>query len=156
MSVAQFTEGEKEELKQAFELFDTNGDGRIDVKELKAAMEALGFTSRSTTVYKIFNEIDSNESGKIEFSEFLELVGRKIMEKDSKEEAYKIFLLFDKGNKGYISKEDLQDANEELGEGMDENAVMEMHKMIHQGSGDEEDRGGITFEEFYEIYSGEA
>ena len=34
---------EVDEIKQAFDLFDTNGTGKIDPKELKAAMQSLGF-----------------------------------------------------------------------------------------------------------------
>ena len=33
-----------EELKEAFTLFDTNHNGSIDARELKAAMRALGHT----------------------------------------------------------------------------------------------------------------
>ena len=36
------TEDEIEEIKEAFNLFDTDGSGTIDPKELKAAMESLG------------------------------------------------------------------------------------------------------------------
>lgn len=32
-----------EEIKEAFNLFDTEGKGNIDVRELKAAFRALGF-----------------------------------------------------------------------------------------------------------------
>ena len=32
---------EVDEIKQAFDLFDTNGTGKIDPKELKAAMQSL-------------------------------------------------------------------------------------------------------------------
>lgn len=39
-----------EELREAFNLFDTDGGGSIDAKELKAAMRALGFSvSHSAT-----------------------------------------------------------------------------------------------------------
>ncbi len=34
---------EVDEIRQAFDLFDTNGTGKIDPKELKAAMQSLGF-----------------------------------------------------------------------------------------------------------------
>ena len=34
---------QKQEIKEAFDLFDTDGSGEIDSKELKVAMRALGF-----------------------------------------------------------------------------------------------------------------
>ncbi|RYR11068.1 hypothetical protein Ahy_B05g079554 isoform B [Arachis hypogaea] len=37
------TQQKKQEIKEAFELFDTDGSGTIDAKELNVAMRALGF-----------------------------------------------------------------------------------------------------------------
>ena len=36
------TDEQRQEIKEAFDLFDTDGSGTIDPKELKAAMESLG------------------------------------------------------------------------------------------------------------------
>jgi Ca2+-binding EF-hand superfamily protein len=36
-------EEELEEIREAFNLFDTDGKGTIDIRELKAAFRALGF-----------------------------------------------------------------------------------------------------------------
>ena len=45
------TEDEIEEIREAFNLFDTDGSGMIDPKELKAAMQSLGFESKNPTIY---------------------------------------------------------------------------------------------------------
>ena len=45
------TEDEIEEIREAFNLFDTDGSGKIDPKELKAAMQSLGFESKNPTIY---------------------------------------------------------------------------------------------------------
>ena len=37
---------EMEEIREAFNLFDTDGKGSIDIRELKAAFRALGFQVR--------------------------------------------------------------------------------------------------------------
>jgi centrin-1 len=43
---------EVEEIREAFNLFDTDGKGAIDVRELKAAFRALGFqVRRSAAAY---------------------------------------------------------------------------------------------------------
>ena len=39
----EISEEQKQEIKEAFDLFDTDGSGSIDAKELKVAMRALGF-----------------------------------------------------------------------------------------------------------------
>jgi Ca2+-binding EF-hand superfamily protein len=45
------TEDEIEEIKEAFDLFDTDGSGAIDPKELKAAMQSLGFEAKNQTIF---------------------------------------------------------------------------------------------------------
>lgn len=39
----ELTEEQKQEIKEAFDLFDTDKTGTIDYHELKVAMRALGF-----------------------------------------------------------------------------------------------------------------
>jgi Ca2+-binding EF-hand superfamily protein len=39
----ELTEQQKQEIREAFDLYDTDGSGTIDAKELKVAMRALGF-----------------------------------------------------------------------------------------------------------------
>ncbi|SBT70234.1 EF hand/EF-hand domain containing protein, putative [Plasmodium malariae] len=46
----ELNEEQKLEIKEAFDLFDTNGTGRIDAKELKVAMRALGFEPKKEDV----------------------------------------------------------------------------------------------------------
>lgn len=45
------TEDEIEEIKEAFDLFDADGSGTIDPKELKDAMQSLGFEAKNATIY---------------------------------------------------------------------------------------------------------
>jgi len=39
----ELNEEQKQEIREAFDLFDADGSGTIDIKELKVAMRALGF-----------------------------------------------------------------------------------------------------------------
>ena len=39
-------------IREAFYLFDTNGSGAIDAKELKVAMRALGFEPKKEDIKK--------------------------------------------------------------------------------------------------------
>lgn len=52
------TEEEVEEIKEAFTMFDTQGNGTIDPKELKAAMNSLGFEKKSPTVYEMICDLE--------------------------------------------------------------------------------------------------
>ena len=54
------TEEQIEEIREAFNLFDTDGSGTIDPKELKAAMQSLGFEAKNQTIYQMIGDIDKD------------------------------------------------------------------------------------------------
>jgi len=56
------TEDEIDEIREAFNLFDTDGSGMIDPKELKAAMQSLGFESKNPTIYQMIADLDTTEN----------------------------------------------------------------------------------------------
>ncbi|OEL38828.1 putative calcium-binding protein CML13 [Dichanthelium oligosanthes] len=92
------TKQKRQEIKEAFDLFDTDNSGTIDAKELNVAMRALGF--EMTEEGKISNidiqriakelgvnltleeiqdmvqEADRNGDGEIDFDEFTRMMRR--------------------------------------------------------------------------------
>jgi len=56
------SDDEIDELRQAFELFDTKNTGKIDPKELKASMQALGYDTRNPALYSIIADLDTAEA----------------------------------------------------------------------------------------------
>ncbi|CAM6092549.1 unnamed protein product [Calypogeia fissa] len=140
------TEEQKQEIREAFDLFDTDGSGTIDAKELKVAMRALGFEPKKEEIKKMIADIDKDGSGTIDFEEFLQMMTAKMGERDSKEEIMKAFRLFDDDETGKISFKNLKRVAKELGENMTDEELQEMI--------DEADRDGdgeINEEEFYRI-----
>ena len=83
------------EIRRAFEIFDQDGSGIMDPAELKEAFVNLGFTGQNKFVYQIMAELDEDQSGGIDFAEFLRLATAKIGEKDSRVEINKVFTAFD-------------------------------------------------------------
>lgn len=59
-----------EELRENFEYFDANGDGRIDAEEFSELMSALGAYEPGMDASIGFRAIDTDGSGHIEFDEF--------------------------------------------------------------------------------------
>ena len=57
------TDEQKQEIKEAFELFDTDKTGTIDYHELKVAMRALGFDVKKQEVLGIMREYDRDGAG---------------------------------------------------------------------------------------------
>lgn len=80
-------------------MFDTENTGKIDTKELKVAIRALGFEPKKEEIKKMIAEIDRGD-GKVSFEDFLELMTVKMAEKDTKEEIMKAFKLFDDDETG--------------------------------------------------------
>merc|ERR1712216_671498 len=113
---ADLTEEQKQEIREAFDLFDTDGSGCIDAKELKVAMRALGFEPKKDEIRKMISDIDKDGDGTIDFDEFMMMV--KMAEKDSREEIVKAFRLFDDDETGRISFKNLKRVAKELGENM--------------------------------------
>merc|ERR1712167_249903 len=72
-----------EEIREAFSLFDSDASGMIDIRELKAAMRALGFEVKNEELKKMVSDIDNDGNGTIEFTEFLGMMTAKMGEKDT-------------------------------------------------------------------------
>jgi hypothetical protein len=64
------TDDQRQEIKEAFELFDTDKDGAIDYHELKVAMRALGFDLKKAEVLKLLRDHDRQGDGLMGFDDF--------------------------------------------------------------------------------------
>merc|ERR1712075_19494 len=138
------SEEQIEEIREAFNLFDADNSGAIDVRELKAAMRALGFEVKKEELKKMISDIDNDGNGSIEFAEFLEMMTGKMGEKDTREDIEKVFKLFDDDGTSKISFKNLARVAEELGETIDDE---ELQDMINQA--DRDGDGAINADEFY-------
>ena len=49
----ELSDEQKSDIREAFNLFDTEGNGSIDTKDLKVAMRALGFEPRKEDIKKM-------------------------------------------------------------------------------------------------------
>ena len=120
---SELTEEQKQEIKEAFDLFDTDGSGTIDAKELKVAMRALGFEPKKEEIRKMIADVDKDGSGVIDFPEFLDMMTTKMAERDPREEMLKAFRLFDDDESGKISFKNLKRVAKELGENMTDEEI---------------------------------
>merc|ERR1712199_122784 len=140
------TEEQLDEIREAFGLFDADASGMIDVRELKAAMRALGFEVKNEELKKMVTDVDNDGNGSIEFAEFLQIMTGKMGEKDTREDIEKVFKLFDNDSTNKISFRNLARVAEELGENIDDE---ELQDMINQA--DRDGDGEINLDEFYRI-----
>jgi centrin-3 len=69
----ELSEEQKQEIKEAFELFDTDKDNHVDYHELKVAMRALGFDMKRQEVLKLLRDNDKSGQGLMEFEDFAQI-----------------------------------------------------------------------------------
>ena len=130
-----------------FDLFDSDHNDTIDTEELKQALSNLGIDAKNQTLQNMMNDIDKNQSGTIDFDEFIEMMTAKMSDKDTPEDLRKVFDLFigdDTADK--IELRHLKRVAKELGENMTDD---ELNEMIVRADTDKE--GKVSFEEFYAI-----
>ncbi|UJR10269.1 hypothetical protein I4U23_014476 [Adineta vaga] len=104
-----------QELRHAFDLFDSDRSGGISVIELKQSLSALGVNVNDQQVKQIFSAIDVDKNGRIEFDEFIEIVADFYFKKHSRAEILDAFRRFDHNGDGFIEAEELQNILSQLG-----------------------------------------
>ena len=140
-----------DDIKDAFELFDAN-DGKIDAREIKEAMQNIGFDDNNPTIYQVMAELDNprnKNAGGASFSDFCQAVNYRVPEKESTEELRKVFNLFlDDPNSNTTSLESIKRVADEIGENIEE---LELNAMLNKAS-----KAGarLTFDDFVAIMTG--
>merc|ERR1712199_88871 len=120
------TPEQKGELREAFDLFDTDGSGAVDATELHTAMKALGFEPKKEEISKMVKEMDKDGDATVDFEEFCVMLAEKMNQKDGKDEMLKGFKLFDDDNTGKISFKNFQRVAKELGESLSDQELQEI------------------------------
>jgi len=119
----QLTEEQIAEFKEAFSLFDKDGDGTITTKELGTVMRSLGQNPTE--------------------AELQDMMARKMKDTDSEEEIREAFRVFDKDGNGFISAAELRHVMTNLGEKLTDEEVDEMIR-----EADIDGDGQVNYEEF--------
>ena len=139
------------EIKDAFELFDAN-DGRINAREIRQAMQNIGFDEKNPGVYEVMTELDNPRNknlGGATFNDFCQTVNNRIPERETTEDLRRVFNLFlDDPNATTTSLASIKKVADELGENIEE---LELSAMLNKASkaGDK-----LTFEDFVAIMTG--
>ena len=140
---ADLTEEQKLELQEAFNMFDTDGSGKIQANELRVALRALGFEPSKDELRRMITDVDKKGNGYLDFPQFMEAIVKKISEPDHDDEIEKSFKLFDKNKDDYLDIEDLKYVADLIGETMSQE---ELNEMIR--SADADGTGNVDFPEF--------
>jgi centrin-1 len=144
--VNELTETEKQEIREAFDMFATDGSAYLDFSQFKVAMRALGFIPAKGEARALMQRVCDSDSVYIDFNQFQELMAQKIFARKPDDEIDQAFSLFDKDADGSVYFEDLKRITEELGENLTEQELLDMIK-----EADRAKRGAITREDFVRV-----
>ena len=128
------------ELRTAFELFDLDGNGKIDREEVHQVVRSLG--AQEADAARILEEADTDGDGDISFSEFCVLV--EPIYRDTQATLRRIFNFFDMDGNGYIDRAELSVVLRKLGFGWQGTHVFE--------AVDADGDGRVGFPEFMALF----
>ncbi|XP_046535934.1 calmodulin-like protein 3 [Equus quagga] len=139
----ELTEEQVAVFREAFTLFDKDGDGIITTQELGTVMRSLGQNPTEAELQGMVSKVDHDGNRTVDFPEFLDMMAKKMKDRDSKEEIREAFCMFDKDGNGFISTAELRHVTTRLGEKLTKE---EVDKMIW--AADVDGDGQVNYEEF--------
>lgn len=139
----QYTEEQIAEFKEAFSLFDKDGDGTIDNEELGTVLRSLGNQPTDEEVEDMIREADKDGNGTIDFSEFIEMMPAQERDDNAEEEMLEAFRVFDTDGNGSITADELRQIFNNLGEKLTDEEISDMIE-----EADTDGDGEINYQEF--------
>lgn len=106
--VDNLTREQVEEFKEAFSLFDEEGNGQLSNKLLITVLRALGNNPTEEEVDFMIKEVDEDGSGTIEFDEFLQMMANKMNSINYEKIIWEAFKVYDRDGNGLISGAELR------------------------------------------------
>ena len=140
---------EIEEIRNAFKKYDINKTGKIDVKRFLKEMISIGLEIRAPIIYKIFKDLDNEETekkGGISLDEILNIMNNKLGDLKSEDRMKNVFELL-KGNseEKYLSLDKMKELANSFGMDVTNEEIKDM---LERASNNGE---VLTFEEFCKI-----
>lgn len=145
---SQMGEEQLKALRDTFISLDVNGDGMLSVAELREGLEKAGLnTILPADLQQIIEEVDSDRSGVIDYTEFLAATmdRRLYLQRDV---CWAAFCVFDRNGDGKISPDELREVLSHEGvEGLlGQQTVEQIMSEI-----DSDGNGEIDFDEFMQM-----
>ncbi|CAH2991465.1 unnamed protein product [Chilo suppressalis] len=140
-----YSEDQLAEFQEAFQLFDSRGDGKIHVAQIGDALRALGQNPTESDVKKCTLHLKPDE--RISFEVFLPIYQAisKARSGDTANDFIEGLRHFDKDGNGFISSAELRHLLSTLGEKLSDDEVEQLLQ------GQEDSQGNINYENFVHL-----
>jgi Ca2+-binding EF-hand superfamily protein len=104
----KFTDEQLTEFRDLFNMFDKDNQGIITLQNLVSVMKTIGQTPTESDTIDLMREIDIDNSGTIDFYEFVNIISHKMSPSETNQEIRYAFQLFDQNQDGVITFDDLK------------------------------------------------
>jgi len=99
------TQDQVDHFREAFNLFDTDGGGSIDIEELGSCLRSLGQNLNEKELSDMIAEFDKENTGTITFDGFLDMLASHTADIDVDKEMVAAFCEFDTACTGKLDRE---------------------------------------------------
>ena len=138
---------ELEVLKKAYDLFDVEHTGKVDIKEIIDCLVNCGYDQLNPVLFQIIASLDNPETtkkGGVSFFDLVDEINTKLLDKQSKESLKNLYNIFVDDSQT-IKKESLKQICEEIGKEYEDAELQEaLEKLAKYGT-------DLSFEEFENI-----
>ena len=147
--MSNLSEQQIRDYKEAFSIFDKDGDGTITIHELSTVLQSLGQNPTEEELEEIIREVDIDGNGEVDFNEFVLLMSKRLKATEQEDNLQDAFNIFDESGNGEIVASNLFNVLQKLGENI---TLEEINEMISQIdiNGD----GKIDYSEFVQLMTG--
>ena len=138
--------GDLTELKKAFDILDTGGKQKLDMKQIMKTLEDMQFYKTNPTLFSILKDLSDRE--KCSWPKFAHFANARMTDRETKEGLSTIFNLFiDNPDKGTITFETFRRICNEIDCGLSEQQLSDILQAATINGNE------ITFKEFEEYMS---
>jgi Ca2+-binding EF-hand superfamily protein len=138
-----FSAADRDVIRTAFQLFDYDKTGKVDMSEIVDVMASLGYEKKNPALFEIISNIENDYKNGITFDQFLDGVEEQVSDTTSKDGSRRVFETFSDGDK--ITVTSIKKATEELGDSVTSDEVKDLLAKAADNA------TNMTSEEFYEI-----